>query len=492
MTTETETGTETQIPGYKFFDGGESGVRSTISHGLINQCVKLGDIICIMLAGYIAGKLYTPITMMQSLLISLLAIYPYRMISGNRRVYRWDCYQLLRWEVLDLLVGLCSAAVVIGIFVQLFKPGQDIVGWLIVWTASAVLAVMLLRLGTRLIVGRLDKQGALMHHVAIIGAGTEGIAVVDHLKERRLGGNSYEIIGIFDERKADRRAVEIDGIAVTQGIDSLIEISRNTKIDVIIVALPLRAQERIAFMMQKLNAIPADILLMMEISWLKVKDVQLRNLQGYSFLQVARRPLIGTLAVLKRIEDYSVALIGIILMSPIMLLAALAIWLEDRGPVLFYQRRVGFNQREFNMLKFRSMALDPKDDGTRGTTENDPRITRVGRFIRKTSIDELPQLFNVLLGQMSVVGPRAHVPAMLVDERTYPETVIEYAARHRVKPGITGWAQINGMRGGIHNEAKARRGVELDLEYIERWTPWLDIQIMLRTLLGGMWGRSVF
>ena len=291
---------------------------------------------------------------------------------------------------------------------------------------------------------------------------------------------------------AERCAKEILGIPVTKGIDRLIQISRTTHIDAIVVALPMKAQERISIMMQKLNSIPAEILLLMDIRWLNVKRVQFRNMDGYSFLQVARRPLVGGHAMLKAVEDYFVAAVGIVVCSPIMLAAAVAIRMEGPGPVLFRQRRVGFNHREFDLLKFRSMRLDPSDDGSKGTMENDPRVTRVGSFIRKHSIDELPQLFNVLRGEMAVVGPRAHVPKMLVGEQIYPDAVTDYPARHRVKPGITGWAQINGMRGGIHTEAKARRGVELDLEYVEGWSPWLDVQIMARTLFGGLWGRSVF
>lgn len=244
--------------------------------------------------------------------------------------------------------------------------------------------------------------------------------------------------------------------------------------------------------MKRLNSIPADMLLLMEINRLGLEEIKVRNVGGYSFLQMTRRPLIGSLVLFKAIEDYVVASIGILLTAPIMLVTAILIRLEGPGPIFFRQRRVGFNHREFDMLKFRSMAVDPSDDGSKGTMVDDPRITRIGRFIRRTSIDELPQLFNVLQGHMSVVGPRAHVPGMLVDDKVYTQAVIEYAARHRVKPGITGWAQINGMRGGIHTEERARRSVELDLEYIESWSVWLDIVIMARTVLGGLWGRNVF
>lgn len=464
---------------------------SIVTHALIAQCVKACDIVCLCLAGLAGGFAHTHVTLAQSLLMSLLAIFPYRMISGNRRVYRWDRYQSLRWELVDILVGLATGGAVIWIFARAFHPDHDLAHWFLRWIAAALFGIAVTRCAAHFIVDRLHRRGVLTHRVAILGAGPEGIAAVEHLKNDRLQNNFYEIVGIFDER-AERCAQEIRGIPVTKGIDRLIEISRTTHIDAIVVALPMRAHERISIMMQKLNSIPAEILLLMDISWLKVKDVQLRNMDGYSFLQVARRPLVGGHAMLKAMEDYVVATVAILLCWPIMIAAAIAIRFEGPGPILFRQRRVGFNHREFNLLKFRSMSIDPRDDGTRGTVENDPRVTRVGRFIRNHSIDELPQLFNVLRGEMAVVGPRAHVPKMLVGEQIYPDAVLDYPARHRVKPGITGWAQINGMRGGIHTEAKARRGVELDLEYVEGWSPWLDVQIMARTIFGGLWGRSVF
>ena len=462
-----------------------------ITHGLIDQCVKTCDLICLGLAGLAGGMAHTEMTVTQSLLMSLLAIFPYRAIGGNRRVYRWDRYNSLRWEFFDIFLGLAAGSVVIWTFAQVFHPGHDIAYWFVRWVATAIFGIGISRWIAHMVVNGLHSRGVLTHRVAILGAGEEGIAAVEHLTNDRLKNGSFEIIGIFDER-AERCAKEIHGIPVIKGIDRLIEISRTTHIDAIVVALPMKARERISIMMQKLNSIPAEILLLMDISWLNVKKVQFRNMDGYSFLEVARRPLVGAHAMFKAAEDYFVAAVGVLVCSPIMLAAAIAIRMEGPGPVLFRQKRVGFNHHEFDLLKFRSMRLDPADDGTKGTMENDPRVTRVGRFIRTHSIDELPQLFNVLRGEMAVVGPRAHVPKMLVGEQIYPDAVTDYPARHRVKPGITGWAQINGMRGGIHTEAKARRGVELDLEYVEGWSPWLDVQIIWRTLFGGLWGRGVF
>jgi putative colanic acid biosynthesis UDP-glucose lipid carrier transferase len=209
-------------------------------------------------------------------------------------------------------------------------------------------------------------------------------------------------------------------------------------------------------------------------------------------LPLMREPLSATNAIIKTIDDYAVAAVGLILVAPILALCTLAIRLDSPGPILFRQPRRGMNNAIFTMYKFRTMTVDPSDDGSRGTQRGDPRITRVGAFLRRTSLDELPQLFNVLRGEMSVVGPRAHVPNMLVADQPYVEAVKQYATRHRIKPGITGWAQINGMRGGINSLEKAERGVELDLHYIENWSLWLDIVIMARTLLIGMAGRDVF
>ncbi len=470
----------------------DAGARpSLVSHGLLNRCLKLGDVVSLALAGIVACQVDLGMTASQSLLLSLMALVPYRMISGNRRIYRWDRYTSLLWDAADVAVGLAGGTLAAFVFITAFSDDASALRWAAAWFLAAFAGAAACRIALRAAAAVLRSRGVLTQRVAVVGAGAEGRAVMEQLQRRQRRGEHLEIIGIFDER-GDRIESDFGGITVTRGIEPLIEMSRTAPVDVIVVALPIHAQQRISELMTRLNSIPADILLLMEINRLGVEEVKVRNVGGYSFLQMTRRPLVGSLVVFKTIEDYTVAMIGILLTSPIMIVTALLLWLEGKGPIFFRQRRVGFNHREFDMLKFRSMAVDPTDDGSKGTMADDPRITPIGRFIRRTSIDELPQLFNVLQGHMSVVGPRAHVPGMLVEQQVYTEAVREYAARHRVKPGITGWAQINGMRGGIHTEAKARRSVELDLEYIENWSIWLDIVIMARTVLGGLWGRNVF
>lgn len=465
-----------------------------ITFGLVNRAVRFLDILAMLAAAVAARPLSeataADVTWAQSVLLGALAVVPMVQVNEGRRVYRWERYRHLRGQVADIILGLLAALVVAGIFAIGFLPGGIVESWLTTFGIAGLVLMTIGRSMARIAVAGMERRGALKRRVAVIGAGEEGEAAIRYLDApgRR---DLYELIGVFDDRAA-RRAVEIAGLTVTHGVDELARRARQERVDVVIIALPWRAGQRIAEMMRKLCAIPADVLLPIEADWINLRGAQLFNVGGLPFLQVARRPLKGSDAILKSILDYIVAGIAVLLLSPLLLVVAILVRLDSPGPILFRQRRVGFNGREFDMFKFRSMTVDPTDDGSRGTPIDNPRITRIGRFIRKTSIDELPQLFNVLRGEMSVVGPRAHVPNMLVGERTYFETVQEYAARHRVKPGITGWGQINGMRGGIHDADKARRGVELDLQYIENWSLWFDIRIMARTLFGGMAGRDVF
>jgi putative colanic acid biosynthesis UDP-glucose lipid carrier transferase len=260
----------------------------------------------------------------------------------------------------------------------------------------------------------------------------------------------------------------------------------------VVIALPWDRSAEIFQLIRALQWIAADVVVPFEASGLRPQFVRPMSFVDSPILQVMHRPFKGTQALVKIVEDYAVALTALLLLAPIMLAAAIAIRREDGEPILFRQPRTGFNSKPFLIYKFRTMTVDATDDGSQGTMRDNQRITRVGRFLRRTSIDELPQLFNVLRGEMSIVGPRPHVANMLVGEGVYSDVVLQYAARHRIKPGITGWAQINGMRGGIDSVEKANRGADLDLYYIANWSLRLDIKIMLMTLFRGLFGRNVF
>jgi putative colanic acid biosynthesis UDP-glucose lipid carrier transferase len=265
-------------------------------------------------------------------------------------------------------------------------------------------------------------------------------------------------------------------------------------IDLVIVALPLPRAIKSVEMIEDLHWIAADVVIPMDEFGIRPSFARLANVAGVSTLQVLHRPLKGSQALLKLAEDYIVGVVALILASPIMLLAAIAIRLDSKGPVFFMQERTGFNTNSFWIYKFRTMTVDPTDDGSLGTMSPDnPRITRVGRVLRRLSIDELPQLINVLRGDMSIVGPRPYVPNMLVGTETFREAVRNCAFRYRLKPGITGLAQASGMRSNaLRSMSNAERSVEMDLKYIMNWSIWLDLKIMLRTLLVAMSGPEVF
>jgi len=249
------------------------------------------------------------------------------------------------------------------------------------------------------------------------------------------------------------------------------------------VALPLGAEERLKSLFFKLKGIAADLRLSIEPV---AETFQVRGMSYVGtvpILEIADRPIKHWRAVAKWLEDKVLSGLLLIFLSPVMAVTALLIKLDSHGPIFFVQERFGFNNDVIQVFKFRTMYVDCGDQsGAQRTVQNDPRVTRVGRVLRALSIDELPQLINVLRGDMSLVGPRPHAIAMKAGGRLYCDAVEQYLHRHRVKPGITGWAQVNGLRGEVDTIEKAYARVTHDLFYIEHWSFLLDLRIFLKTV----------
>lgn len=253
------------------------------------------------------------------------------------------------------------------------------------------------------------------------------------------------------------------------------------------------AESRIEQTVRELRRLPVNVLLVPDMQAFRHARNRITQVAGLPMFNVSERPLDGWSPLIKRLEDLVLASLALVLTLPAMLLIALAIRLDSPGPVLFRQKRYGYNNKLIEVFKFRSMYCDKADaDAARQTTRNDERITRVGRFIRRASLDELPQLFNVLLGSMSMVGPRPHATATKAAGILFEDAVKEYTARHRVKPGITGWAQINGYRGETDTLEKIEKRVEFDLQYIENWSIWFDLYILFRTLPAVLFTREAY
>jgi Undecaprenyl-phosphate glucose phosphotransferase len=314
----------------------------------------------------------------------------------------------------------------------------------------------------------------------IVGGGKTAEALIRSIEQQPY--NDIRVCGIFDDRDNRRSPPIVAGYPKLGTVAELIEFARIARIDMLIVSLPLTAESRVLSLLKKLWVLPVDIRLSAHSNQLRFRPRSYSFIGSVPMLDIFDKPINDWDSVAKRVFDIFFSLIGIIVFSPIMIATAIAIKLDSKGPVLFKQKRHGFNNEEIDVYKFRSMYTDRADPTAKNAvTKNDPRVTRVGRFIRKTSIDELPQFFNALLGSLSLVGPRPHAVAAQSHNKLFNEVVDGYFARHRVKPGVTGWAQINGWRGEIDSDDKIKKRTEFDLYYIENWSLWFDLKILLLT-----------
>jgi Undecaprenyl-phosphate glucose phosphotransferase len=283
----------------------------------------------------------------------------------------------------------------------------------------------------------------------------------------------------------------LDGLPVLGTINDLERCVRTYPIHQVIIPLPFDPHTDPLDWMSKLRKLPVDVCPGMSDLHLEPACSKLSYLSGIPLLNVLERPLTGWNWVIKNVEDRLLAALILPIAAPLMGVIALAIKLDSPGPVLFKQKRYGFNNEVINVFKFRSMYCEHSQDSSQieQAKRGDPRVTRVGRFIRRTSLDELPQLLNVLKGDMSIVGPRPHAVA---HNEHYARLIEEYVGRHRVKPGITGWAQVSGLRGETETLEKMRRRLEYDLNYIENWSVLFDLRIILKTLVVGFVSRNAY
>ena len=362
------------------------------------------------------------------------------------------------------------------------KMGEEVSRvWLGGWYVLGLASLLASRLAASLFLRSLSRSGRLERRTAIVGGGAAGLELTRALEAQHETG--LRIIGFFDDRNDDRTPDTVGGYPKLGTVDDLVEFARRTHLDLVIFTLPISAEQRLLEMLRKLWVLPIDIRLSAHMSKLRFRPHSYSYIGAVPVLDVFDKPIADWDMVVKLVFDRVVGALALVALSPIMLLTALAVKLDSKGPVLFRQKRYGFNNELIEVFKFRSMYVDQSDaSASRLVTKGDPRVTRVGRFIRKTSLDELPQLFNVVFaGNLSLVGPRPHAVQAKAENQLYDEVVDGYFARHKVKPGITGWAQINGWRGETDTQEKIQRRVEHDLYYIENWSVLFDLYILAMT-----------
>ncbi len=324
----------------------------------------------------------------------------------------------------------------------------------------------------------LIRTGRLSENVVIVGATPNA----EKLIARNAEDRELNIVAIFDDRLG-RAPKAMHGIPVVGTLDDLLAWNKLPNVDRIIVTVTSKAQDRVRLLIERLRYLPNRVILLLDLEDFNPDGASLAEVADAPAAYVSGAPADARRAVFKRISDVVIGSAMLIGFSPIMLIVALLIKLDSKGPVFFRQKRHGFNNEVIRVWKFRTMRPDRKaEEGIiTQVTSDDDRITRLGRFLRRTSLDELPQLFNVLKGEMSLVGPRPHAVGMTTEETEVHHIVSDYAHRHRVKPGLTGWAQINGSRGPVHTTAAVRERVRLDMEYVNRSSFWFDLYVMLMT-----------
>jgi Undecaprenyl-phosphate glucose phosphotransferase len=355
--------------------------------------------------------------------------------------------------------------------------------WLGTYYVLGLAALLAFRKGLFMLVRHWTRQGRLDRRTVIVGADLSGETLIKSLGTQR--DSDVNIVGVFDDRGDERTPTIVAGRQKLGTVDDLVEFARRTRIDLVIFSLPISAEGRILQMLKKLWVLPVDIRLSAHSNKLRFRPRAYSYIGNVPVFDVLDKPITDWDVVMKWLFDKAVGSLMLVAAAPLMLLTALAIKLESRGPVFFKQKRYGFNNELIEVYKFRSMYVDQCDaTASRLVTKGDPRVTKVGAIIRKLSIDELPQLINVVFkGDLSLVGPRPHAIHAKAENRLYDEAVDGYFARHRVKPGITGWAQVNGWRGETDTHEKIQRRVEHDLYYIENWSVPFDLYILAKTPL---------
>lgn len=471
-------------------------VQSAISPSVVRGCLRAGEGALLVILGAVIGGLYVGEDLYDGFLFYVLLTIAiplaYVMACELSRLYRIEMLQT-QWGTIPAACVIWTGVFAVAVVgVVLLKESESLSRvWMVSWFFAGFVSIVVMRSGVHRAIRRWAAAGRLQQNIVLVGGGQTAARLVEAL--RSSGVNYINICGVFDDRSGERAPDEIDGVKKLGSFDELVRFARSNRVDTLLVALPTTAENRMLEVLQKLWVLPVEIRLSALDSRIRFNSGTYSYFGNVPFFDIYKKPLADWDYVLKTASDRIIAGLMLLGSLPLFALIALAIKLDSKGPVFFRQRRFGFNNELIEVYKFRTLSHENQDtNAEKLVTANDDRVTRVGRFLRRSSLDELPQLITVLKGDMAMVGPRPHAVLAKAGDQLYGDVVDGYFARHRVKPGLTGWAQINGWRGETDTDEKIRRRTEFDLYYIDNWSLLFDFYIILRTPWALLKGENAY
>lgn len=457
------------------------------NQGSFNSAYRLADVLIVLLCLVLALSSITLYDPFEYMTVGLVASIIYLLFGESLQLYRsWRGSSLFRMLSLTTTAWVLACVVILTIsfFAKLSEEYSRLV--IGIWMITSLIALNLWRMLLREIMRTARQRGYNTRRVAIVGINDAAMEMRRQLMSNKELG--YQFSGFYDDRSCDRVLEQFPDATLEGSIAELLELTRKGKLQTIFIALPLKAQKRINEILQKCGDTTANVHLIPDFFTYNLLNARLYEIGDMQTLSVYDSPMLGNNDVLKRLFDILFSGAVLIVIALPMMVIAVAIKATSRGPVIFKQNRYGLDGRQIIVWKFRSMTTMDNGDKVVQATKGDSRITPLGAILRSTSLDELPQFVNVLQGRMSVVGPRPHAVA---HNEEYRKLIPYYMLRHKVKPGITGWAQINGFRGETSTLDKMEGRVEHDLEYIRNWSLWMDIKIVFLTFFKGFTGNNV-
>jgi putative colanic acid biosynthesis UDP-glucose lipid carrier transferase len=448
---------------------------------------RLADVIVIQALLYLCVTLYTQNYNHDYFTLSLIGSVGFALVAESFALYRsWRAGHFSQIVFYTTICWICSAVLVVA-YLVFSKTASDFSRVALgVWMLSSLITLLGWRYCFQRFLSKMRRKGYNTRNIAIFGLSEKGARLAKEVIDNPETG--YRLASFYDDREASRLDEGFHQYLsgdIAQGIEN----AKNNKYDVIYITLPIVAKVRIQEMLFALGDTTANVHVVPDLFMYCLMHGEMSHVGDIQTISVYGNPMQGSIGALKRLEDIFLASAILALITIPMLCIALAIKLTSKGPVIFKQDRYGLNGRKIKMWKFRSMTVTENDSVVTQAKQGDARITKLGAFLRRTSLDELPQFINVLKGDMSVIGPRPHAVA---HNEEYRKIVDFYMLRHKVKPGITGWAQVNGARGETETVDKMKARIDYDLEYIRNWSLWLDFQILIFTMFRGFNDKNAY